>query len=81
MTFNLATILRESARANPTKTAAILGGQPMSYAELDAASDRFAVGLDRRGLRPGDAVYVGGGAPRARIEGRGEAFVAQPGRR
>lgn len=32
-------------------------------------------------LRPGDAVYVGGGAPRARIEGRGEAFVAQPGRR
>ena len=32
-------------------------------------------------LRPGDAVYVGGGAQRARFEGRGEAFVAQPGRR
>ena len=31
-------------------------------------------------LRPGDAVYVGGGAPRVDIAGRGEAFVAQPGR-
>ena len=58
MSFNLATILRESARANPTKTAAILGGQRMSYAELDAASDRLAVGLDHRGLRPGDAVAL-----------------------
>src|SRR4051794_38604894 len=56
MSFNLATILRETARTNPEKTATIAGEHRMSYAELDAASDRLAVGLAERGLRPGDAV-------------------------
>src|SRR3954452_13732939 len=56
MSFNLATILRETARTNPEKTATIAGEHRMSYAELDAASDRLAVALAARGLRPGDAV-------------------------
>ena len=48
MSFNLATILRESARSLPDKTALIDGSDRMSYAELDAASDRMAVGLGER---------------------------------
>ena len=56
MPFNLATILRESARARPGRTALISGTHRMTYAELDAASDRLATGLRHRGLRPGDAV-------------------------
>src|SRR5690242_10585222 len=56
MSFNLATILRESAAARPDKIAVICGEFRMTYAELDAASSRVAVGLARRGLRPGDAV-------------------------
>jgi long-chain acyl-CoA synthetase len=58
MSFNLATILRESARSLPDNTALINGSDRMSYAELDAASDRMAVGLGERGMRPGDAVAV-----------------------
>jgi len=54
MSFNLATILTESAQSHPTKVAVISGDHRMTYAELDAASDRFAVGLQLRGLRPGD---------------------------
>ena len=42
MAFNLATILRESAHSHPDKTALISGTERMSYAELDAASDRPA---------------------------------------
>jgi long-chain acyl-CoA synthetase len=58
MSFNLATILRETARTSPDKTATIAGTQRMSYAELDTASDQLAVGLAARGLRPGDAVAL-----------------------
>ena len=56
MSFNLATILTESARSHGAKTAVISGGYRMTYAELDAASDRFATGLHIQGIRPGDAV-------------------------
>ncbi|HXV93558.1 MAG TPA: long-chain fatty acid--CoA ligase [Pseudonocardia sp.] len=56
MSFNLATILHESARSHPDKTAAISDGARMTFAELDAMSDRFAAALDARGLEPGDAV-------------------------
>ena len=58
MALNLATILRESARSRPDKVALIIGAARMTYAELDAASDRFATGLARRGLVAGDAVAL-----------------------
>jgi long-chain acyl-CoA synthetase len=56
--FNLATILRESASATPDKPVTLLDGNPMSYAELDAASDRMAAGLQGLGVVPGDTVGI-----------------------
>lgn len=56
MTFNLAVILRETAQATPGKPAAIYSGGQMTYAELDALSDRLAVGLEASGVQPGDVV-------------------------
>jgi long-chain acyl-CoA synthetase len=58
VSLNLAVILRESARSHPEKDALLFPGGSVSYAELDAASDRFAAGLLGRGLGPGDAVAL-----------------------
>src|SRR3954451_12581825 len=55
MSFNLATMLRESARRQPDKAAVICGPHRMTYAELDATSDRLAVGPSPRGLGLGEA--------------------------
>jgi long-chain acyl-CoA synthetase len=51
-------MLRESARSHPEKDALLYDGHAVSYVELDAASDRFAAGLQARGLVPGDAVAL-----------------------
>jgi long-chain acyl-CoA synthetase len=56
--FNLATILRESADKHPDKPVTRLDGQPMSYGELDQASDRLAAGLQNLGINPGDTVGI-----------------------
>ena len=56
MSLNLATILREAARSEPDKKALLFDGGSVTYAELDAASDRFAAGLRGRGMQPGDAI-------------------------
>ena len=56
MDFNLAVMLRESARRAPAKTAVILGDATLSYAQLDQLSDRVAAGLAAAGLAPGDRV-------------------------
>jgi long-chain acyl-CoA synthetase len=56
--LNLAFMLREAARAHPEKPAVLSAAGALSYVELDAASDRFAAGLQARGLRPGDAVAL-----------------------
>ena len=58
MSFNLATILRESARRTPDSTVLRFGGSSLSYAELDELSSRCARGLRAQGLAPGDAVAV-----------------------
>jgi len=56
MDFNLAVMLRESARRTPDKTAVILGDVRLSYAQLDELSDRLAASLTAAGLAPGDRV-------------------------
>jgi long-chain acyl-CoA synthetase len=56
MTFNLATMLRESAAAYPDKPVALYDGGRLSYAQLDALSDRFAAGLRAAGIGPGETV-------------------------
>src|SRR3972149_3727615 len=50
--------LRDSARCFPEKTALVAGGRRLSYAELDAMSDRMAAALACRGLARGDRVIV-----------------------
>jgi long-chain acyl-CoA synthetase len=52
MSLNLATMLRESALAHPEKPVALYDGGRLSYAELDALTDRFAVGLRASGVGP-----------------------------
>jgi long-chain acyl-CoA synthetase len=56
MSFNLATILRESALATPDKVAVRFAGQELSFATLDGLSDRAAVGLRAAGIAPGEVV-------------------------
>ena len=51
MSFNLACMLRESAKSHPAKAAILYDGGSITYAELDLLSDRFAVGLRERGSR------------------------------
>ena len=45
MTFNLATILRESARRSPDKTLMHFADQSFSYAQVDEISGRVASAL------------------------------------
>ena len=54
MSLNLAIMLRESALAFPAKPVALYDGGRLTYAELDALSDRFAAGLREAGLGPGE---------------------------
>jgi long-chain acyl-CoA synthetase len=58
MTFNLATILRESARRTPDKTLMHVADRSFSYAQVDEISGRVASGLLAQGLRPGRTVAV-----------------------
>ncbi|WJR68235.1 class I adenylate-forming enzyme family protein [Neorhizobium sp. CSC1952] len=50
--------LRDSARRFGEKTALIAGAVRLTYADLDAQSDRLAAGLMRAGIRPGDRVLM-----------------------
>jgi long-chain acyl-CoA synthetase len=58
MTFNLATILRESARSTPAKTLMHFADQSFSYAQVDEISGRVASALVAQGLRRGQTVAV-----------------------
>ena len=51
--------LRRSAASYPDKVAILVPDGPrVTFGELDAASDRIAAGLARRGVGPGDVVAV-----------------------
>ena len=58
MSFNLATLLVESARTTPDKPVWKFMGHSGTYRELDETSDRVAANLRARGLAPGDRVAV-----------------------
>lgn len=58
VSLNLASILRESARADPDGTCLVVDGQAHSYAEVDADSARVAGALLAMGLSQGDKVAV-----------------------
>jgi long-chain acyl-CoA synthetase len=58
MSFNLAIMLRESARSFPDKDFLRYAGGSLSYAEVDDLSSRVAASLRHRGLPPGAKVAV-----------------------
>jgi long-chain acyl-CoA synthetase len=58
MSFNLATILTETATATPDAPVHVAGGAATTYRELDEQSGRFAAGLRESGLSPGQVVAV-----------------------
>ncbi len=58
MSFNLATILSETARSSPDQPVALFTGGRLTYRELDKASDRLAAALTAAGLQPGDPIAL-----------------------
>ncbi len=58
MSFNLATILTETALASPDAPVHLMGGTATTYRELDAQSARFAEGVREAGLVPGQVVAL-----------------------
>jgi long-chain acyl-CoA synthetase len=58
MSFNLATILRETAAATPDALVYRAGGAVATYRELDELSGQFAAGLIEAGLTPGQVVAI-----------------------
>jgi long-chain acyl-CoA synthetase len=57
-TYNLATLLEDSAKSFPDRTAVVLGERRLSYAELNSFSNMVAGMLVARGIRPGDKVAL-----------------------
>jgi long-chain acyl-CoA synthetase len=58
MSFNLATILRESAAASPDRPLLRIGSLELSYRQVDVMSGRVAVGLRAAGLHRGDTLAI-----------------------
>jgi long-chain acyl-CoA synthetase len=58
MSFNLATILRESTKSGPDKPLMYFSDRSFSYAEVDELSGRVAASLLDLGLRPGQSVAL-----------------------
>ena len=58
MSFNLATMLRESALAHPDRACCYFGDDVLTYGELDRRSALVARGLLDTGLRPSQTVAV-----------------------
>ena len=58
MSENLAKVLTEAAEASPDGVAIKLDDVELTYAALDAASQRMAGLLKAKGIEPGDRVGV-----------------------
>src|SRR5215218_4534659 len=58
MSFNLATILRESALADPEHPLLRIGSLELSYQQVDVMSGRVASGLRDAGLGRGDTLAL-----------------------
>jgi long-chain acyl-CoA synthetase len=58
MSFNLATILRESTSAHPDKPMLRLGPVTLTYDQVDQLSGQVAAGLRAAGLQRGDSVAL-----------------------
>ncbi|SNS10104.1 long-chain acyl-CoA synthetase [Geodermatophilus saharensis] len=58
MSFNLATILRESALTHPDKPMLLMGPLRLTYRQVDVLSGQVAAGLRAAGLRRGDSVAL-----------------------
>jgi long-chain acyl-CoA synthetase len=54
--LNLSTIIQESARRYPTKTAYIFGDTELNFAQINGAANQIANGLIAKGIKPGDKV-------------------------
>ncbi|MGY2701475.1 long-chain-fatty-acid--CoA ligase [Nocardioides sp. HB32] len=57
-TYNLASLLEDSAAQYPDRTAIVLGDTRMSYAEVDSFASTVANLLVARGIQPGDKVAL-----------------------
>ena len=55
---NLSSLLEGSAEAYPDRTAVVLGGTRLTYAQVDAAANQVANLLVSRGIEPGDKVAL-----------------------
>jgi long-chain acyl-CoA synthetase len=58
MSLNLATLLREAATRHPERIAVVVNGMELSYAQIWTYATRFAGGLKKLGLTPGQHVAI-----------------------
>jgi acyl-CoA synthetase (AMP-forming)/AMP-acid ligase II len=58
MSLNLALLLRESAKVHADKPAMVVGTTTLSYGQLHGYTQRFAGGLAKLGLKPGQHVAL-----------------------
>jgi len=58
VSFNLSTILHESALATPEAPVLHFAGSTVTYGALDEQSARFSAGLLESGLEPGDVIAI-----------------------
>ena len=54
--LTIGSVFRNAARAVPHRTAAVLGDEALTFAEIDRQADALAHALARRGIRRGDRV-------------------------
>lgn len=58
MSLNFASLLTESAKSNPDRTAVIFDSFKLTYAQLNAVTNQFANGLTKLGIKRGDHVAL-----------------------
>ena len=56
--LNLSTLLEDSARTHPDRTAVVAGSDRLSFASVERTANQVANLLVGRGIRPGDAVAL-----------------------